>query len=178
MKLSKSTLGKLNKQAVETDATQKIQNDYENLDQLHEEVQTAAEEPPLKTGAEQGRTTPEGRGNGGSIPPVEHRFQPGQSGNPGGRPAGVSRLVRQLLSHNEAELARQVAKAWIEQACKGRQTALSELLKRADGIPPNRAEREDIFHNLPPGATARANKRCNAAIKESKRQTTPWSNAE
>src|SRR5437764_1007890 len=35
--------------------------------------------------------TPPGRGKGGVIPPIEHRFRPGQSGNPRGRPrAGAS----------------------------------------------------------------------------------------
>jgi hypothetical protein len=36
-------------------------------------------------------------------PPVEHRFKPGQSGNPGGRPRGLARKVREVLGDDDGE---------------------------------------------------------------------------
>lgn len=45
----------------------------------------------------------EGNGNGsiapekqGSVPPVEHRFKPGASGNPGGLPRGTKQVKKRL----------------------------------------------------------------------------------
>jgi hypothetical protein len=39
------------------------------------------------------------------VPPVEHRFKPGQSGNPGGRPKGLQRRVRELVGDDGDKLA-------------------------------------------------------------------------
>ena len=41
----------------------------------------------MKTAAPQNRRKT-GAGCGGIVPPVEHRFKPGHSGNPGGRRTG------------------------------------------------------------------------------------------
>ncbi len=40
----------------------------------------------------------EGAGQGGILPPVEHRFKPGQSGNPSGRPKLLSQSYKDWLS--------------------------------------------------------------------------------
>ena len=49
-----------------------------------------------------------GAGCGGIVPPPEHRWKPGKSGNPGGRPAyrGVSKSIRRLLAGGPAALQR------------------------------------------------------------------------
>lgn len=48
-------------------------------------------------GAEPGRSErrPQNRAGSGGRPPQQYQFKPGQSGNPGGRPRGFSRYIRQ-----------------------------------------------------------------------------------
>ena len=170
MSVSKHRCSKIGRSIKADREEAQIEQAFEGLDQLHRELETSSENPGLRTGEKQARNdtqeTAEKPGKNGNIPPPSGRFQPGQSGNPGGRPsASVTRLVRDLLSHNDAQLAKKVAQSWIDQACGGRQTALAEILKRADGIPPSKAEREDIFYNLPPGSMARTRKRTAKAGK-------------
>jgi hypothetical protein len=47
------------------------------------------------------KPTPEKRlikpGKGGIVPPIEHRWQPGQSGNPNGRPALIKSAYERAL---------------------------------------------------------------------------------
>lgn len=40
---------------------------------------------------------------GPGKPPEEHRFEAGKSGNPGGRPKGLARMVRQVLGDDDGE---------------------------------------------------------------------------
>lgn len=40
---------------------------------------------------------------GPGKPPVEKQFKPGQSGNPGGRPKGIARKVREILGDDDGE---------------------------------------------------------------------------
>ena len=44
------------------------------------------------------KPNPTGAGNGGVIPPVEHRFKPGQSGNPAGRAGSAGSSVREWIN--------------------------------------------------------------------------------
>jgi len=85
-----------------------------------------------------------GRGNGGSIPPVEHRFKPGQSGNPGGRPKGMSitGALRAALEreHNGRTIAELIAEKLIKEALSGKFPFAKEVLERADGKVTEKAE--------------------------------------
>lgn len=62
-------------------------------------------------------------------------FQPGQSGNPGGRAAGMSLTTRikRLLEADNGEKAELLAAALIMQACKGNGGAIKEIFARIDG---------------------------------------------
>lgn len=78
-------------------------------------------------------------------PPREHRFKPGQSGNPTGRPKGsvsLSRLIREELEANGAEAAREVIRAAIDKAKAGSVQHLKVFLDRIDGPMVQRIEGE------------------------------------
>jgi len=47
-----------------------------------------------------------GAGNGGTIPPPEHRWKPGQSGNPGGRAKNdvFSEISKAVFENNREEI--------------------------------------------------------------------------
>jgi hypothetical protein len=86
-------------------------------------------------------------GKGGVVPPVEHRWQPGKSANPGGRPGyrGVSVAMRRLLragpdaldraikeprNNAEALAAAVILNSQSEQSGSGH---LKQLLDRVEG---------------------------------------------
>ena len=74
-------------------------------------------------------------GRSGNIPPKEHRFKPGQSGNPSGRPkATIDHLIRKLLTAQNQKFGKQVVEALLKHACAGNQTAIRELLARAEPV--------------------------------------------
>jgi hypothetical protein len=89
---------------------------------------------------------PEEQGrNRGGVPPAEHRFQPGQSGNPGGRPKGRSLTDRLRAAVEQAELSgrtlpRPIADllidAMLTRALKGDSAMIREVLDRIDGKVP------------------------------------------
>ena len=73
----------------------------------------------------------------GKVPPVEHRWKPGQSGNPGGRPKGES-LTAGLRRRLEAEhrgrtLAEAVIEALVRGAVQGKPQHIKEVLDRVEG---------------------------------------------
>jgi hypothetical protein len=81
-----------------------------------------------------------GAGCGGIVPPPEHRWKPGQSGNPKGRPKGASvvePLLRKLSldpnEYGEGLSARELAAKLYEKALEGDMKALSIVLDRVDG---------------------------------------------
>jgi len=71
-------------------------------------------------------------------------FQPGQSGNPGGRPKGTSitSQLRKLLDQMVAgkHISEAVAQAWLKKALKGSYHHLREMLERTEGKVPNKNE--------------------------------------
>ncbi len=80
-----------------------------------------------------------GAGRGGTVPPPEHRFKPGQSGNPGGRPKTmlITQAYRELLEQLDPKegktLAQTLARKAIQQARKGNLAALKEITDRTEG---------------------------------------------
>ncbi len=65
------------------------------------------------------------------------RYQPGQSGNPNGRPAGqsITAELRSLLGSKR--LRKELARKWVEQALAGEFRYLSEILDRTEGKVPD-----------------------------------------
>jgi len=81
----------------------------------------------------------------GFVPPKEHRWKKGQSGNPGGRPKGSVNLTNRLraaLSKNDGQLADIVVKKLIHEAAKGKFNHLHEIFDRIDGKVTQRIEIE------------------------------------
>ena len=73
----------------------------------------------------------------GLPPPVEYRWQPGQSGNPGGRPKGqsITAELRALLAkeHNGKRIVELLAERFIKEALSGKFPFAKEVIDRADG---------------------------------------------
>ena len=67
------------------------------------------------------------------------RFKPGQSGNPGGRPKGIS-MSKVLTDELSVEEARKVIRAVVRRAKKGDVKAASLLFDRTDGKAPQPLE--------------------------------------
>lgn len=83
-----------------------------------------------------------GKKTGGS-PPVGSRFKPGQSGNPSGRPKGVSlttAIIKVLKESDPDDTTGKrkrldtLALAIIQQAAAGNKTAIQQIWERLDGI--------------------------------------------
>jgi hypothetical protein len=88
---------------------------------------------------------------GPGNPPVHSRFQPGQSGNPGGRPRGQSLTsrIREALELEEIagkklprgkRVADLVVEALLKEALKGKFAHLQEVIQRTDGKVPDKVE--------------------------------------
>ena len=86
---------------------------------------------------EQARNREQRGGNGGTVPPVQHRFKKGQSGNPGGRPkgSGVTGALRRLLQemHQGRPIEELIAERWLKDALAGKPVSLQMLLERTEG---------------------------------------------
>lgn len=73
----------------------------------------------------------------GIAPPADHRFKPGQSGNPGGRPKGrsITAELRDMLDSEKdgGSLAKAMAAKAFEFAQKGDFRFWNAILERLDG---------------------------------------------
>lgn len=87
---------------------------------------------------------PPGAGNGGVVPPPEHRWKPGQSGNPAGRPPNAGASLREWvntfaakgLSRKQIEaIARDDSVPWPKQAAAIRVLRTTEAGDLADMQP-------------------------------------------
>lgn len=89
--------------------------------------------------------TPQNRQKSGRpMPPVEHRFKPGQSGNPGGRPKSklLSEAYKKILEteiksgkHKGKTFAEVIAQKMAEEATKGKVQPAAEMADRVEGKP-------------------------------------------
>jgi len=75
-------------------------------------------------------------------PPVAHRFTPGQSGNPAGRPKGrsVTAILRKVIDANDYELAERLVRTLVDRALKGDYRCMKEIWDRIDGKPTRTTE--------------------------------------
>jgi len=63
---------------------------------------TSKDQQKRKTAATRSAAAP-GAGKGGTVPPAEHRFKPGQSGNPAGRPKNAGATCNEWLNQLAAD---------------------------------------------------------------------------
>ncbi len=112
----------------------------------------------------------------GVPPPAEHRWKPGQSGNPGGRPKGksITALLRERLEdqHNGKALAAILVESLLKGALKGNLPHIKEVLDRTEGRSPLTGEIEvkgmndSIFIIHVPGPEVIGREAYDLAIKE------------
>ena len=112
-----------------------IQSDLDKMASATQDITDPIEDPGLVSGQ---KTTKPGRN--GNVPPRGHRFKPGQSGNPSGRPSlSLTKMLRDLLEENDGRYAKALVRRWLHAACYSTNVhALSELLDRIEGPQPRR----------------------------------------
>lgn len=102
-----------------------------------------------KTPAKQGQAP--GTGNGGIIPPAEHQFKPGQSGNPAGPPRVKTQLYRHIqkflemgpakldkLDVNKMTMSQRAAFETVKRIGKGEWKRIKEIIDREEGKVPDK----------------------------------------
>jgi hypothetical protein len=86
-------------------------------------------------------------GRGGVVPPVEHQFKPGHSGNPKGRPPGKSLTARLRKILDREVSGRKIADLLMEEmaksALKGDFRFMQEIFNRIDGKVPDKVVGDD-----------------------------------
>lgn len=105
------------------------------------------------------RKAPGDQPSGYKSPPLHSQFQPGQSGNPGGRPKGAKSLKSVLQDelaqeinlseqgvHSKVTKLEALAKRLVGDALSGKARPLSELLRQINLHLPDseRAEKQDL----------------------------------
>lgn len=101
---------------------------------------------PLRTGEKQIKD-----GRSRNALPEEHRFKPGQSGNPGGRPRfSFAKMLRDLLEADDQKFAKAIAMALLQRACNGNRFALKELLDRTEDRSQANKDEEEPAKVAPP----------------------------
>ena len=73
------------------------------------------------------------KGENPSLP--EHRFKPGQSGNPKGRPKGttLTNRLKKILAEDDGKVAEALMKAGVKAALKGDYRFWAYIFDRVDG---------------------------------------------
>lgn len=105
-----------------------------------------------RAGAEPGEPPPAPPRPRRPLPPVEHQFKPGQSGNPGGRPKGTSltAVLRRVLEreHQGRPIGELLVERLVKEALSGKLPHLKEVLDRVEG---RVVERMKLETNAAPG---------------------------
>jgi hypothetical protein len=83
-------------------------------------------------------------------PPKPHRFKPGQSGNPNGRPKSkpITAAIKKLLDKNDGAALLAIAAASIEKASEGDHRHLKEILDRVEGKVLDKVEHSGNIHSV------------------------------
>ncbi len=74
-------------------------------------------------------------GKNGNVPPAQHQFKPGESGNPKGRPTGTSltAIIKRVLAEKDGEGAERLIAVAVRQAHKGDFRFWNALIERNEG---------------------------------------------
>ena len=96
----------------------------------------------------------QGKGRGGNVPPVEHQFKPGKSGNPqGGRVSSAPTLttaIRDLVKEGLEghDLSKALARVAIQKALSGDIRFYQLVIERLDGKVPDQVQQDGLMEIL------------------------------
>ena len=78
-------------------------------------------------------------GKGGVVPPAEHRWKPGESGNPAGRPKSrpITAAIKEMLDKDDGKALKALAAVGVKNALKGDVRFWTEVMSRIDGKVPD-----------------------------------------
>jgi hypothetical protein len=114
----------------------------------------AAKKRPAKIAQEQGKNRARKVAPSSLAALEPHKFQPGQSGNPGGRPKGpsLSHRIAAILDQTDVNglaipagqcAADVLALAFVREACEGKFPFAKEIIDRTEGKVPDRLAGHD-----------------------------------
>jgi len=92
--------------------------------------------------AKQAENKPEKAGKNGVVPPREHRFKKGESGNPKGRPkgTGITDKLREIVFKDDGKVAEELADMARKAAMDGDYRFWNAITERLDGKVPDKIE--------------------------------------